>query len=579
MSSLARALGVLACLLSAACSGESDGARESANTAAPESSSAWFVDATAESGVDFVHDAGLTPEKHLPETMGAGGALFDMDGDGDLDLYLLQGGPMPGAGPEPGTFVAPAGALPTNRLYSNDGRGHFTDVTAHSGAAAHSGYAMGVAVGDLNGDGHLDLLVTNLGPDVLLLGDGRGSFRDATRESGIDDARWTTAAACFDAEGDGDLDLYVTGYVLVDFAHPIWCGERKPGWRSACHPDAYAPLQDRLWLNRGDGTFVDATQSHGVADSWGKGLGVQVCDPDDDGDLDLYVANDSTENRMWLNDGHGHFEDATLLSGTGVDGRGLTEAGMGQASGDIDGDLDIDLFVTNFDDESNTLYLNHGGALFEDRTLQAGLEAPSRMPVGFGTVLEDFDLDGDLDLAVTNGHIIDNIQLYHDGKTHAQRSQLFENDGAGRLRELRDGAGALGATPFVGRGLYAGDLDGDGDHDLVLTVCGGSARIFRNVRGAGRSFTLRGLPERTRVELVGSKGRRIAREVGPQPSYFGSCGPDVLASLGGEELVEVLVRVPYSEPVSVRLDAPLSAGVCSFTRVGATWNVQTTPRR
>lgn len=537
------------------------------------------MDITAESGVNFVHDAGLSPEKHLPETMGAGGVLFDVDADGDLDLYLLQGGPMRLGGGEPGTFVEPAGPLPTNELFVNDGRGRFENATARSGAAAHSGYAMGATVGDVNGDGHLDLYVTNLGADVLLLGDGTGAFVDGTSASGLRDERWTSAAMLFDADGDADLDLYVAGYVLVDLARPLWCGERKDGWRSACHPDAYPALQDRLWINDGRGKFRDATVSNGIEPSYGKGLGIVPCDVDADGDLDLYIANDSTENFLWLNRGDGTFEDGTLLSGTGVDGRGMTEAGMGLASGDMDEDGDFDLFVTNFDDESNTLYRNDGGGLFEDVTLLVGLEGPSRMPVGFGTVLEDFDLDGDLDLAVTNGHIIDNIHLYHDGKTHAQRSQLFENDGRGTYRELVAEAGALGAARFVGRGLYSGDLDGDGDADLVLTQCGGSTRVFRNVRGeASRSLVIAGAPEHARVELVGRSGRRQLRMAGPQPSYFGACGPAILTAWPEDEVIELVVRPGGQPSERVKLATPVRAGRIELERVDGRWQARVTPR-
>lgn len=569
-----RALRIVALGLAVACQRESE---TTTNATAASSTPAWFVDMTRESGVDFTHDAGLTPEKHLPETMGAGAALVDVDGDGDLDLYVLQGGPMRLGGARAGEFVEPEaglqGDLPVNRLFLNDGSGRFRDATSESGAAAHSGYAMGVTAGDVNGDGHVDFYVTNLGADVLLIGDGRGRFEDATARSGLRDERWTTAATFFDAEGDGDLDLYVTGYVEVDLAHPMWCGDRKPGYRSACHPDAYAGLQDRLWINRGDGTFEDATERAGVADSFGKGLGVIAIDVEGDGDLDLYVANDSTENRLWVNRGDGTFEDGTLLSGTGVDGRGLTEAGMGVASGDVDGDGDFELFVTNFDDESNTLYSNLGDAMFEDVTIQSGLEAPSRLPVGFGCVLEDFDLDGDLDLAVANGHIIDNIALYHDGKTHAQRAQLFQNVGGGRFAELRDLAGALGAEPFVGRGLYAGDLDGDGDADLVLTQCGGRLRVFRNPIGS-RSLVVRGAPRNSVLTLVGDRGRRVVREALGQPSYFGCSGDDVIASLGGEALAEIVLREPYRDPVVVRLATPSREGLVRLERDGSAWRVR-----
>jgi len=537
----------------AACGGDAEPpAREPAGSPPIEAASSpaaqdgpagpWFVEHGADRGLDFVHQNGALPEKHLPETMGAGGALFDFDGDGDLDLYLVQGGPMRiGAGP--GVFLEPEGALPPNRLYAGDGRGHFTDVTAGSGAAAHTGYGMAAVAADFDGDGHADLFVTNLGPDALLLGDGRGGFRDASAASGLADPRWTAGAVAFDAEGDGDLDLYVTAYLEVDLSAPLWCGDRRPGWRSVCHPDAYPGLADRFYENRGDATFEDATLRAGLGDNAGKGLGVVAFDAEGDGDLDLYVANDSCENRLWLNDGLGRFEDGTLLSGTGVNGRGATEAGMGLAVGDVDGDLRAELFVTNFDNESNTLYGNLGGGRFRDRTAQAGLEAPSRLPVGFGTALADFDHDGDLDLAVANGHIIDNIALYHDGKTHAQRAQAFENDGQGRFRELPpEELGDLAAQPLVGRGLYPGDLDGDGDLDLLVTTCGGPARLFENVRARSPGFSLRGLPHGARVVVRTRDGRALLRTAAAPVSYFGQGAAEVHLGLAPEQVLELVVE-------------------------------------
>lgn len=481
----------------------------------------WFEDATAELGLDFVHDAGLTPEKHLPETMGAGAALTDLDADGDLDVYLVQGGPMRLGGATPGTFVDPPGPLPTNILYANAGDGHLRDVTAASGDAADTGYGMGVVYGDATGDGHLDLYVTNLGPDVFLAGDGELAFEDRTAAAGLGDERWTGAAVFFDAEADGDLDLYVCGYVLVDLAHPVWCGGREPGWRSACHPDTYEGLKDRFWRNQGDGTFRDETVAAGMEHSSGKGLGVVAADFDDDGDIDVYTANDSVENRFWRNRGDGTFLDDTLLSGTGVDERGFTEAGMGIAVGDVDSDLDLEIIVTNYDDESDTLYVNDGAGLFRDRTVAAGLEAPSRLPVAFGVSFADFDHDGALDLAVANGHIIDNIHLFHDGKSHAQAGHLFRGDGRGRFRQIEPAeAGAL-ALPAVGRGLYTGDLDGDGDLDLLYTACGGRARILRNVAARGPSLTIDGAPAGSRLLLTLADGTRCVRPAGTDTSYFG----------------------------------------------------------
>jgi len=549
--------------LLASCGADSPPEPERASTSAPAQGAAWFADVTEAWGLEFTHDAGLSPQKHLPETMGSGAALLDADEDGDLDVYLVQGGPMPSGGAEPGTFVPPVGPKPVNQLFLNEGDGRMRDATAQSGDAAHDGYGMGVACGDANGDGHLDLYVTNLGDDVLLFGDGQAGFADRTAQSGIADSRWTSCAVFFDAEGDGDLDLYVCAYLLVDLAHPLWCGGREPGWRSACHPDAYPGLPDRYWLNQGEGTFVEATAKAGLANSPGKALGVVAHDFDGDGDLDVYTANDSVESRYWENLGGGTFRDATLLSGTGVDERGATEAGMGLAVGDFDGDLDLDLFKTSFDDESDTLYVNEGGGIFRDRTVAVGLEAPTRMPVGWGAALEDFDHDADLDLAIVNGHIIDNIQLYNDGQTHAQRAGLFENDGRGRFRELgRDLAGGLAAQPWVGRGLYAGDLDGDGDLDLLATQCGGSARILRNDAARGPSLLIEGLPDSTQVLLTLKDGQRLLRTSGGQTSYFGAAAPFAHFGVDPVQVATLEIRVPYRAPVTLAaadLPSPLPA--------------------
>jgi hypothetical protein len=533
---------------------------EPAATTADAAPTAWFVDRTEAWNLHFVHDAGLTEEKPLPETMGAGAALFDFDGDLDLDLYLVQGGPMRLGAKKPGAFRDPAGELPVNRLYRNDGRG-FTDVTAASGAAADAGYGMGVCAGDVDGDGNVDLYVTNLGPDVLLLGDGRGGFEDGTAAAGIADERWTAGATFLDADADGDLDLYVTAYLEIDLDDPPYCGNREPGWRSVCHPDAFPGVGDRFWRNRGDGTFEDATEHAGLSDNLGKGLGVAPFDADGDGDLDLYVANDSTENRLWLNDGSGRFADGTLLSGTGVNGRGATEAGMGIATGDVDGDGRLDLFVTNFDDESNTLYVGEGEGLFRDRTAAAGLEAASRLPVGFGAVLADFDHDGDLDLAVANGHIVDNIHLYHDGKTHAQRTQLFENDGSGHFRELVEEGGDLTRGTWVGRGLYAGDLDGDGDLDLVLTQCGGPARLYENVRARTPGFRVLGPPAGSRVEVRTKDGRVLVRESGPQVSYFGQSTAEVHLGVSADQIAAITVHGLDGATRELPPPAPSAVGV------------------
>ncbi len=547
----------LAGLVLAACSREGASpvpAPSAANPAVKSDTSAIaFTDVSSTCGVDFVHDAGKTEAKQLPETMGAGAAVVDVDEDGDLDLYFVQSGPLPIPGqPRPAK-------RPTNRLFLNDGQAHFRDATVESGDAAQASYGMGVVSGDVNGDGHADFFLTNLGPDVLLVGDGKAHFRDATAQSGIRGDEWTTGAAFLDADDDGDLDLFVCTYVAIDLAHPLWCGERKPGWRSYCHPDAYPGLEDHFWKNNGDGTFVEATKEAGFSDPGGKGLCVAAGDLDQDGHVDLYVANDSTENRFYRGKGDGTFEDATLLTGTGVDRFGRTEASMGVAIGDVDGNGMPDLFVTGFDDESDTLYEQRSRGILEDRTVQAGLEAATMLPVGFGCVLADFDLDGDLDLAITNGHIIDNIELYNDGKTHAQKALLFENDGKGRFREI-DG-GSFSASPFVGRGLYTGDLDGDGAPDLVLTQNDGPARIWITHRPGVPSLTLRGLPPHTRV-LSGGRLRGVS---GAQPSYLGASADELCVPAGPNGLDALVLDFPgRAKEETIELRGPAIDEVLQF---------------
>ncbi len=435
-----------------------------------------FHDVTSAAGIDFVHDHGGTGLRQFPETMGGGAAWFDADGDADLDLFFVQSGPLPDA----------AAANPaTNRLYLNRGDGTFADGTAQCAAARSTGYGQGVTAGDADGDGDVDLFVTCFGSNVLLANRGDASFDDVTKRAGLEDDRWSSSAAFFDMDGDGDLDLYVVNYLQFDLEMYKSMTKDGRGFRMYPHPDRFRSSPDALYRNEGDGRFIDVTAAAGIADIDGKGLGVAPVDLDQDGDTDLYVANDSTPNFVFRNRGDGTFEDVTTSSNAGYNVDGQTEAGMGIAVGDVDGDLRPDLFVTNLDGETNTLYFNrseHGELYFEDVTRQQGLALDSLIYVGFGTGFFDADLDGDLDLLVGNGHILDNVERVDPGagSRYRQRCLFFENRGAGSFRELADEIAASLSVPRVVRAAAFADYDDDGDVDVVLVQNNGPAVLLRN---------------------------------------------------------------------------------------------------
>ena len=390
-----------------------------------------FRDATESLGLTFEHRHFGIGQKWMPENMGAGVAVFDADRDGRLDLYFVQGAPLDGS-------EDPAA---TNRLWRQRADGTFFDASEASGLD-DDGYGMGVTFGDIDNDADLDLFVTNFGPDRLYRNRGNGTFEEHTTRAGIDTPGWSTGATFFDAEGDGDLDLYVVGYVDFDFDNHKWCGNAKRGLRSYCHPDVYDGAPDFLFLNLGDGTYEEVSLSwklrRTAAD---KGLSVLSGDFDGDGRQDLYVANDSTMNYLYLATEDGPYEESALFTGLGFNGAGQSEASMGIARGDLDGDLRPEIFLTHLDQETNTLYQPSGEATWRDATRASGLAAPGLPWVGFGTVFFDADLDGDLDIAVVNGHIIDNIELFDASRSHRQPAQLFENDGKGRFRERSETLG------------------------------------------------------------------------------------------------------------------------------------------
>jgi len=436
---------------------------------------ALFVDATAESGVDFTHVNGATGELLLPEVIGGGGALFDYDNDGDLDLFVVQGRALRASG-------APGPAALRSRLYRNDlsgGRARFADVTARSGIVA-TGYGMGATTGDFDNDGWIDLYVTNLGSNHLFRNNHDGTFSDVTTRSGTDDPRWSTSAAFLDYDRDGWLDLYVANYVDFSVDMPRACFSAGSA-RDYCNPSVYPPVTGTLFHNNRDGTFANVSARAGLFRAPARGLGVIASDFNGDGWPDLYVANDGDPNQLWLNErGTGAFREDALLAGVAVSRDGRPQGSMGVDLGDADGDGDEDLFVTNLDNEGNAFYRNLGKGLFEERTIEAGLFALGL--TGFGTRFVDYDNDGWLDLVVVNGAVRQVASQVQAGDSYPlkQRSQLFHNERGRRFANVTDQAGPAFAPLHVSRGLAAGDLDNDGDVDLVAFNNNGPARILLN---------------------------------------------------------------------------------------------------
>ncbi len=515
-------------------------------------------DVASEAGLAFVHDRGGRGERHLPETMGSGAAWLDADADGRLDLYVVQSGPFPPDG----------SATAANRLFRNRGDGTFEDVTAGSGADDR-GYGQGVLSADLDGNGHPDLYVCNFGPDVLLLNRGDGTFEDRTAGSGLGLDGWSSSAAAADYDGDGDLDLYVTRYVEYDPADAVFCGDVETGLRRYCDPTLFPGATDRLYRNEGGGRFTDVTAEAGIGDADGKGLGVVFTDLDGDRRPDLYVANDITINLLFRNRGDGTFEAASLLSGAGLNADGKAEAGMGVEAGDVDGDGDPDLLVSNFDVETNTLYRNLGGMRFEDVSAPSGFGAPSFNLLGFGTALADLDRDGDLDLYVTNGHIFERPK--REGIGYAQPDLLMLGDGAGGFRPAGCGLEAL--EPRVGRGLAAGDYDDDGDLDLVVINSGGPLQLLQSsgVRGEWIGLRLRGEGANleavgAEVTLIGGSGRQ-RRWVQAGGSYQSTHDRRLLFGLRAGDTVE-RIEIAWPSGVTTALKRPATGAYLDVSREG-----------
>ncbi len=442
-----------------------------------------FTDATAASGISFRMTCGRTPSREILEVNGGGVAMIDYDRDGDLDLFFANGATWetPGKG---------AGC----RLYANRGDGTFEDVSAPAGIGAVGGWATGVAVGDADGDGWDDLYVSCYGPDVLLLNaaaDGGGRrFVDATTPAGLGDPRWSTSAAFGDIDGDGDLDLYVVNYLVFDTANPPdRTGKMFKGVPVMAGPSGLTSEHDVLYENTGGGKFRDITRKAGIVEkTQGYGLGVRMFDYDRDGRLDIFVGNDSTENYLFRNAGDRKFEEVGVVAGVAANYEGTTQATMGIALGDVDGNGAADLFSTNFSSDTNTLHLNLGDGFFDDRTSQFGLASISRPFLSWGCGLYDFDCDGDEDLFIASGHVYPEAATHNIDSAYEQPIVLMERDGRRFRRAAPDDAAFR--RKYAARSIACGDIDGDGDADVVMTTLNGPVHVLRNTSAANKALVV-----------------------------------------------------------------------------------------
>jgi hypothetical protein len=511
----------------------------------PLAAGEWFTDRAHDSGLDFVHFNGMTGKFYQPEIMAPGVALFDYDNDGDLDVYCVQSGTL---GPGAPLFPTPPGPL-EDRLYRNDltigADGtpvlRFTDVTAQSGIHTR-GYGMGVAAGDIDNDGWIDLYVTGFGRNQMFRNNGNGTFADVTGASGTDDrSSWGVSAAFFDYDRDGRLVLFVGNYqsYTLQTHVPSFGPSGAPDY---CRPEVYRAQPNRLYHNLGGGRFADVTIASGVAKDFGPALGASTADFNGDGWIDLFVTNDEQDNQLWINQHDGTFVNTALAAGAALGAAGEHKANMGVDAGDFDADGDEDLFVTELVGQGSSLWVNDGAGNFEEQSARRGIRGPSLAYTGFGTAWFDFDNDGWLDLLAVNGDVNQNVKTVgrrDDPFPLSQRRELFRNVG-GQFRDVSNQAGSAFADAEVGRGAAFGDIDNDGDTDVVVLNGAGPARLLMNNIGNRNHWAgvrLVGTPGNrdmvgARVEFRRGGGPSLWRRARADGSYASSNDPRVLVGLG-----------------------------------------------
>ncbi len=514
-----------------------------ATTAPQYASPVTFTDITAQTKINFKHEASPTARKYLLETMGAGVALLDYDNDGRLDIFFTNGAQL--------LDPMPKGKMPDktnpkfwNRLYRQKPDGTFEDVTERAGVKG-IGYGFGAAVGDYDKDGFADLLVTHFGGAVFYRNNGDGTFSDWTKRLGIKVDGWATSAGFFDYDMDGRLDLFVARYMDWDFERgALVCGDARPGYRAYCHPDNFKSVASVLFHQKTDGTYEDVSEKSGIAQVKGKPLGVAFADFDDDGWTDVFVANDNSEQQLFRNLGNGKFEDVALAAGAAFDDKGKYFSGMGVDAADYDNDGKPDVFITALSNETYPLYKNAGDGLFDYVTQTSGVAQITILGAGWGVKWIDADNDGRRDLFVAQSHVLDTIERTNSLLKYKQTPLLMRNTEKG-FQNVSFAAGEIFKTDLAARGMAAGDLDNDGDTDVIITQTGGVPIVLRNngTKNHWIGIDLRGTKsaangEGARVVVTDANGRKQFFDASNSGSYLAANDPRILVGLGNAPAVK-----------------------------------------
>lgn len=502
-----------------------------------------FTDITKQTGINFRHEASPTANKYLPETMGAGVGLLDYDNDGRLDIYLTNGAqlfdPMP-----KGKIPDKSNPKFWNRLYRQKADSTFEDTTERAGVKG-IGYGFGVAVGDYDKDGFADLFVTHYGGAFFYRNNGNGTFTDVSEKIGVKVDGWATSAGFFDYDRDGRLDLLVVRYVVWDFeTGALICGDARPGYRAYCHPDNFKASTALLFHQKADGTFENVSEKSGITQTRGKSLGVAFADFDDDGWTDVFIANDNSEQQLFKNSGNGKFEDSALAAGVAFDDKGKYFSGMGVDAADYDGDGRQDVFITALSNETYPLYRNTGEMLFDYVTQSSGVAQITILGAGWGVKWIDADNDGRRDLLVAQSHVLDTIEKTNSLLKYKQSPLLMRNTEKG-FQNISWAAGEVFKTDLAGRGLAAGDLDNDGDTDVVISQTDGAPVILRNngTKNNWLGIALHGTNsppngEGARVIVTDAGGRKQFFDASGAGSYLAANDLRIIAGLGAADSVK-----------------------------------------